>query len=122
MYDRRQTERVKVSLEARWEGLFAQCSGLVVDLSATGCFILTSDRVTENELVRLELPLPTGRSLHLWGEVVYKIAEMGFALRFENVTAAEADTLELLIAHLREGRDHAATFAAWHAAMRASRG
>ena len=108
MYDRRQSERVKVSLEARWEGLLAQCGGLIVDLSKTGCFILTSDRVTDGELVRLELPLPTGRAMHLWGEVVYRVPEMGFALRFAQTTPGEADMLELMIEHICAGRERAA--------------
>lgn len=108
MYDRRQAERVKVSLEARWEGLFAQCGGLIVDLSVQGCFILTSDRVTENELVRLEVLLPTGRAMHLWGEVVYRVPEMGFALRFAQLTQAEADLLGLMIEYVHAGREHVA--------------
>ena len=110
MYDRRQAERVKVSLEARWEGLLAQCGGLIVDLSKTGCFILTSDRVTDDELVRLEIPLPAGGAMHLWGEVVYRVPEMGFALRFAETTQAESDMLELMIEHIRAGRERVAAF------------
>ncbi|MDT7604892.1 MAG: PilZ domain [Acidobacteriota bacterium] len=80
--ERRQANRVEVNLDAYWEGLLAQCSGLVVDLSGTGCFILTSDRVVPNELVRLTLNPSSSDCVHVWGQVVYQVSEMGFALRF----------------------------------------
>jgi hypothetical protein len=82
MMERRQADRLMVNLDAYWEGLLAQCSGLVVELSETGCFILTSDRVVPNELVRLTLNPSSGVSVHVWCEVVYQVPEMGFALRF----------------------------------------
>ena len=101
MSERRKAERVRVTIDAYWEGVVAQCAGTVVDLSATGCFILTSDLVTEDELIRLELRTPTGGSLYLWGEVVYKLAEMGFALRFTGMGDAEREMLALLLEYAR---------------------
>ena len=101
MNDRRKAERVQVTIDAYWEGVVAQCAGTVVDLSLTGCFILTSDLVTEEELIRLELRTPTGGSLYLWGEVVYKLAEMGFALRFTGIGDAERELLALLLDYAR---------------------
>ena len=101
MTERRKDERVQVTIDAYWEGVVAQCAGTVVDLSVSGCFILTSDLVTEDELIRLELRMPTGGSLYLWGEVVYKLAEMGFALRFTGMGDAEREMLALLIEYAR---------------------
>lgn len=87
--DRREASRVPVSIDASWEGLMAQCGGLVVDLSEAGCFILTSDRVTAGETVWLEMrPLP-GERVRVWGEVVYQVPEMGFALRFVEQESGE---------------------------------
>jgi hypothetical protein len=80
--DRRRKQRARVQIDASWEGQRAQCGGLVVDLSETGCFILTSDRVVPNEVVRLTLDPASERPVRLWGEVVYQVADMGFALRF----------------------------------------
>ncbi|MCA1815046.1 MAG: PilZ domain-containing protein, partial [Acidobacteria bacterium] len=80
--DRRGKARVLASIDASWEGLIAQCGGLVVDLSEAGCFILTSDRVTAGETVWLEMRPSTGERVGAWGEVVYQVPEMGFALRF----------------------------------------
>ncbi|HLL74021.1 MAG TPA: PilZ domain-containing protein [Pyrinomonadaceae bacterium] len=101
MTERRKAERVQVTIDACWEGVVVQCAGTVVDLSATGCFILTSDLVAEEELIRLELSTPTGGSLYLWGEVVYKLPEMGFALRFTGMGDAEREMLALLIEYAR---------------------
>ena len=61
----------------------------MVDLSVSGCFILTPDAVQPKELVRLDVKLPTGDSLLLWGEVVYVAEEMGFALRFTGMDEGE---------------------------------
>ncbi len=100
--DRRQSERVYVQLNARWEGVLARCEGHIVDLSATGCFVLTSDRVKQKELIRVEIQLPTEGWLYLWGEVVYRIEEMGFALRFTGVSDTEQAMLDLLLEYMRE--------------------
>ena len=99
--EKRTAERVQVSLDARWEGVLAQCGGTVVDLSMTGCFILTSDLAAQEELIRLEVELPTGGAIYLWGEVVYKISEMGFGIRFTGVSDADRAMLELLIDYAR---------------------
>lgn len=87
--ERRGKDRARVQIDACWEGQRAQCGGLVVDLSETGCFVLTSDRVAPNEVVRLTLDPTSERRVHLWGEVVYQVADMGFALRFVHRHDAE---------------------------------
>jgi PilZ domain len=104
MSERRQAERVKVTLDAHWEGVLAQCSGLVVDLSTTGCFILTPDQVRTKELIRVEMTSPTGGLLYLWGEVVYQVHEMGFAVRFTGTTEREEAMLRLLIEYIRDAQ------------------
>jgi hypothetical protein len=101
--DRREAERFHVKLNARWEGVKAQRTGTLVDISSTGCFLLTSDEVTPKELIRIEIQLPTERWICLWAEVVYQISEMGFALRFTGSTATEQTMLNLLLDMLAEG-------------------
>jgi hypothetical protein len=81
MQERRTAERIRINLRARWEGLFSEGRGTICDLSPTGCFVLTGGEVTTGELVRLEMHLPSRIDL-VWGQVVYAVAEMGFALRF----------------------------------------
>ncbi len=101
--ERRTDERVRADLPARWEGVIESHDGSVVDLSLSGCFILTPDAVQPKELVRLDIKLPTGDSLLLWGEVVYVMEEMGFAVRFTGADEDEQDALEALVGPSGEG-------------------
>jgi PilZ domain-containing protein len=96
MQERRTAERIRINLKARWEGLFSQGRGAICDLSPTGCFVLTGGEVTAGELVRLEMHSP-GRIDLVWGQVVYAVAEMGFALRFAFSADAEMRELDGLI-------------------------
>ena len=91
--ERRKNERVKVNIKARWEGVLEQKEGTIVDLSIGGCFILTAHLVETGELIRLEME----NSLVIWGEVIYQIEEMGFALKFTAVVDEQALQLGKLI-------------------------
>jgi hypothetical protein len=82
MEERRKSVRVKVNFQVHWEGGVAARSGTIADLSTTGCFILSEDLVKPGELVRLEIQQPQGGVVVIWGQVVYQIEEMGFALNF----------------------------------------
>jgi hypothetical protein len=95
--ERREAERYQVKLNARWEGVLAQRTGTIVDISSTGCFLLTRDDVTPKELIRIEIQLPTERWIYLWAEVVYQLSEIGFALRFTGSTETEQTMLNLLL-------------------------
>ena len=95
--ERRQAERVKVDLRASWEGSLTQLEGTIVDLSITGCFILSDDRVRVGELIRVAIqPLKQG-PLYIWGEVIYQIPEMGFAVRFTGADDADLKRLNWLV-------------------------
>ena len=79
----------------------ARREGIISDISDIGCFILTSDEVKNGELVRLEIETPTEGWIYIWGEVVYLIAEMGFALRFTGAGDNEQTMLALLLDYYR---------------------
>jgi hypothetical protein len=81
MQERRAAERLRTNLNARWEGLKTQGRGSVSDLSSLGCFVLTGAEVKTGELIRLEINFPR-ETIPVWGQVVYVVAEMGFAVRF----------------------------------------
>jgi hypothetical protein len=81
MQERRAAERLRIDLDTRWEGLRTGGRGAICDLSSLGCFVLTSGEVRSGELIRLEINSPQERA-SLWGQVVYAIAEIGFAMRF----------------------------------------
>ena len=96
MQDRRTAERVRLSLKTRWETLMTQGRGTVCDLSSTGCFVLSGGEVNPGELTRLEIHFPEGMA-SVWGEVVYSIGEMGFAIRFKFAGDSERRVLDKLI-------------------------
>lgn len=96
MQERRAAERLRIDLNARWEALRTQGRGAVSDLSALGCFVLTSAEVRSGELIRLEINFPR-ETTSLWGQVVYAIAEIGFAMRFAFAADDEQRLLERLI-------------------------
>jgi len=95
--ERRRAERIKVNFRARWQGVLASRKGDITDLSLTGCFILTPDLVSPGETIKLEITLPGTGSIRLEGEVVYKIEEMGFAIRFIRATEQNYKQLAWLI-------------------------
>ena len=103
--ERRAHERVKTDLPARWEGVLTSRDGTVTDLSMAGCFVVTSADVQPKELIRLELTMETGRRLCLWGEVVYQMEEIGFALRFTGTEETELRMLEALIEFVRSQQE-----------------
>src|SRR5688572_10572010 len=82
-WERRRAERIKVNFRARWEGSRASRDATVTDLSMYGCFVLSDDLVKRGETVKLEMTLPRGGRVTLWGRVVYQAEEIGFALDFE---------------------------------------
>jgi hypothetical protein len=99
--ERRRAERVRADLSARWQGAQARRAGTVTDISITGCFILTSDEVTAGERVRVEMRAPGGRRVTQPGEVVYRVPEMGFAVRFMEASPTEHAALHYLFLELK---------------------
>jgi hypothetical protein len=108
LYERRRAERIRVNFDAHWEGALARCAGLIVDISLTGCFILTSDQVKADELVRLEIQLSDAECVYIWGEVVYQMSEIGFGIRFTCLTQDEGQLLAKLFRTAKEEMLHAA--------------
>ena len=100
--NQRTAERVQVNLRARWDANFDRREGSVSDISTGGCFVLTAGEVTPMELIELEIELPTGRWLRLWGQVMYYAEEIGFGLRFTGVGDAELAHITYLIKYARD--------------------
>jgi hypothetical protein len=101
MQDRRHAERIGLNLPVRWESLLTRGRGTVCDLSATGCFLLSATRAESGELVRLEIDFGD-HLVFAWGDVVYAIEEMGFALRFIFSEENEPRALQKLIDRMRQ--------------------
>jgi hypothetical protein len=100
MQERRLAERLRIDLGARWEALRTQGRGAVCDLSSSGCFVLSGGTVKPGELIRLEINFPQ-ETASFWGQVVYTVAEMGFALRFGFASELDKNPLSQLIERLQ---------------------
>lgn len=100
--DRRNIERFKVNIEVEWEGLVGRKSGTISDISPQGCFILCSGDVEDAETVKLFFPLTDGRKIEFWGEVVNHVFEIGFAIRFIELSEAQKDFFEKFVDTLRD--------------------
>ena len=59
--ERRDNERVRLQLEARWAGLSGQHGARVYDLSQSGCYIETLGQVGAGERVVFQIKLPEVR-------------------------------------------------------------
>ena len=99
MQERRTAERVRLNLRTRWEALTTQGRGAVTDLSPSGCFVLTGGKVSVGELIRMDISFPE-EIVSVWGQVVYAVAEIGFALRFNFGSVEEQVALNRLLESL----------------------
>ena len=103
MQEQRAAPRFRVDLKARWETLKSQGRGAVSDLSSGGCFVLSGGEVSAGELIRLQITSAEHLAI-TWGQVIYAVGEMGFALRFVFAGESDKDDLEHLIDDLQLGR------------------
>jgi len=99
--DRRALERFNVSIEVEWEGLIGRKSGTISDISPHGCFVLSSGEVEDGENVKIFLPLTDGRKIQFWGEVSNHVFEIGFAVKFIELSDAQKEFLEVFVDTLR---------------------
>lgn len=83
--ERRRHERLSVYLRVKWEGLLGYHEGMLSDISAGGCFILSDGQVTLRELLRLEIQLHTGEWMKVWGEVSNRFPPVGFGVMYTEV-------------------------------------
>lgn len=100
--ERRQSERHPVEIDMEWEGLVGRKQGTISDISEHGCFVLCSGEVEDGENVKIFFPLTDGRKIQLWGEVTNHVFEIGFAVRFIELTDAQREFLEVFVDTLRD--------------------
>ena len=100
--ERRAVERFKVNIDVEWEGLIGRKAGTISDISPHGCFVLSSGEVEDGENVKIFLPLTDGRKIQFWGEVSNHVFEIGFAVKFIELSDAQKEFLEVYVDTLRE--------------------
>jgi hypothetical protein len=102
--ERRQAKRISTDLKVRWKTSDLSQNSKITDLSIEGCFILTADQMSVNELsmvtnvpkrdaIDVELYLSQDARLKLNGEVIYEIERLGFGVRFINLTTPDEHLL-----------------------------
>lgn len=95
--ERRNERRVPASIEVLWEGSAGKYEARTSDLSAGGCFVDTLGQVTLGQKIIFRLRLPAGEAIDIEGEVVYTYPNMGFGVRFTNVSDSDRKKLDWLI-------------------------
>ncbi len=99
--DRRAVERFNVNIELEWEGLIGRKPGTLGDISLLGCFVLSSGEVEDGENVKIFFPLTNGRKIQFWGEVLNYVFEIGFAVKFIELSDAQKEFLKVFVDTLR---------------------
>lgn len=102
MDERRRRQRVRTTLDVRWEGLFTQGKGTIADMGPRGCFVLTGGDLQPGELIRLEITYPNEEVAAHWGEIVYIYPEIGFAVHFSFSTREQESEYARLFASLNK--------------------
>jgi len=95
--ERRSSERVLFPLEARWEGQSGRHPARITDISLGGCYIESRGQVTDGEIISFELQLQTGNWLRLRGTVAYQLSNIGFGVKFVDLSEAQINLLSDVI-------------------------
>ncbi|HYE65200.1 MAG TPA: PilZ domain-containing protein [Pyrinomonadaceae bacterium] len=99
--ERREGERVPLPLEARLESASGKHPVRISDISLNGCYIESLGQVEVGERVRFEVQVPTGQWMQLGGKVVYTHLNIGFGVRFADLSDSKRRVLEQLIDYAR---------------------
>ena len=100
--ERRTSARFAVNIEITWESLHGGHGGTISDISTRGCFILCSGEVEDGETAKIKIPLMSGETIELQGEIVNHVYEMGFGVRFVELGDKERLFLERLCHKLKQ--------------------
>ena len=98
--DRRNEARYVARIKIDWEGIVGRQSGMISDISETGCFVLCSGTVENGEKVSLYFPTVGQETFELLGEVVSHYDEIGYAIHFVEMDEIESLFLRHLIKKL----------------------
>ena len=96
----REYKRFPVSLEVVLDFLSGKPQARISDLSISGGFIDSIVNVREREPVFFSLRGPTGEWVQLSGEVIYHLPNIGFGIRFTDLSEEKRTLIEqLILAH-----------------------
>ena len=96
MDDRRDKQRLSVSLNAMWDSSTEAHSARITNLSADGCYLDSVGAVRRGEIVGFRVLLPDDDWLYLEGEVRHHSAE-GFGVQFVDLNDEQTAKLQWLL-------------------------
>ena len=94
--ERRSSERKTVNLVVKWDSLSGSYEAKLEDISLSGCFINTTGLANLNEVIKLEVLLPSGEWLPLNGHVTTFQPGIGFGVLFSSLTDQQTQAVEKL--------------------------
>jgi len=95
--ERRAMSRYPVELNVEWEGSTGRSTGSISDVSLDGCFVLSSGDVNDGEQVRIFIPLADGMKVEFGGRVANHVFEIGFGIKFDQLSAPQRDLLVKIV-------------------------
>ena len=84
--ERRKNERFTIGVDIEWAVDGELNPGRLTDISVSGCFILSGGQFSDGEVVSIYFPLTDGTRTAFRGEIRNHVPEIGFALRFLELT------------------------------------
>jgi hypothetical protein len=94
--ERRRNERKTVNLVVKWDSLSGSYEAKLEDVSLSGCFINTTGLADLDEVMNLEVLLPSGEWLQLNGTVATSQPGIGFGVAFSSLTDKQRQAVEKL--------------------------
>ena len=94
--ERRKNERKTVNLVVKWDSLSGSYEAKLEDISLSGCFINTTGLADLDEVMNLEVLLPSGEWLPLKGTVTTYQQGIGFGVVFSSLTDEQTQAVEKL--------------------------
>src|ERR1043165_185921 len=100
--ERRNSQRKRILLEAKWESMSRTHEARVDDVSLGGCFVNTYGHVEPAEDINLQIQRPSGGWLPLRGRVASYQPGVGFGIAFTSLSAKERAALKELLDTAKE--------------------
>ena len=94
--EKRSSERKTVNLVVKWDSLSGSYEAKLEDISLSGCFINTTGLANLDEVMNLEVLLPSGEWLTLKGTVTTYQPGIGFGVVFSSLTDEQTQAVEKL--------------------------
>ena len=94
--EKRSSERKTVNLVVKWDSLSGSYEAKLEDISLSGCFINTTGLANLDEVMNLEVLLPSGEWLPLKGTVTTYQQGIGFGVVFYSLTDEQTQAVEKL--------------------------